>query len=250
MKTVNIKKLVIGEGVPKICVPIVSKTKEEILYIGKKIKDTSADLVEWRVDWFSDLQDIEKIKDVAKELSIELGDIPLLFTIRTKNEGGECDITTDEYIKINMELARTGYVDLIDIEILQIEKYASDVILEIQSFGVKVIGSNHNFKKTPTKDDIIEILKKMQNLGVDISKIAVMPTSKKDLLELLEATMIMSEKYADRPFITISMGKIGMLSRISGELFGSAITFGTVGDVSAPGQIDSEDLAKILKILS
>ena len=51
---VEVRGVKIGEGVPKICVPIVGKTKEEILAAAKSFADVKMDVVEWRVDWFED----------------------------------------------------------------------------------------------------------------------------------------------------------------------------------------------------
>jgi 3-dehydroquinate dehydratase I len=89
----------------------------------------------------------------------------------------------------------------------------------------------------------------MQVMGADIPKIAVMPKSKLDVLELLEATVIMSEKYADRPIITMSMSGMGVVSRLTGELFGSALTFGAAKKASASGQVGVDDLYGILQLL-
>jgi len=138
---------------------------------------------------------------------------------------------------------------LLDVEAFIGDKVVKDIIKTAHIAGVKVVASNHDFEKTPPKKDIIYRLRKMQDLGADIPKIAVMPKCKLDVLELLEATVIMSEKYADRPIITISMSKIGTISRLLGEEFGSALTFGAVNKASAPGQIDVEDLHSILHLL-
>ena len=56
-------------------------------------------------------------------------------------------------------------------------------------------------------------------------------------------------KYADRPVISMSMGWLGSISRISGEFFGSALTFGAAKHVSAPGQLSVNDVNYILKVL-
>ena len=53
-------------------------------------------------------------------------------------------------------------------------------------------------------------------------------------MTLLEATLEMSEQHADRPIITMSMASNGMISRLSGEVFGSCLTFGAAGKASAP----------------
>ena len=91
-------------------------------------------------------------------------------------------------------------------------------------------------------------LQKMQEFGADLPKIAVMPQCRKDVLTLLAATEEMAGTYADRPIITMSMAKDGVISRICGEVFGSALTFGTAGKASAPGQIEVERLREVLEI--
>ena len=89
----------------------------------------------------------------------------------------------------------------------------------------------------------------MQELDVDLPKIAVMPKKKEDVLTLLAATEEMNRKYADRPIITMSMAGDGVISRLCGEVFGSALTFGAAGQASAPGQIGVKELRQILTIL-
>jgi len=76
-----------------------------------------------------------------------------------------------------------------------------------------------------------------------------MPQSPKDVLSLLEATWEMKSELADRPIITMAMGPQGVISRLSGELFGSAVTFGAAVKASAPGQLDVKELQYILKAL-
>ena len=90
---------------------------------------------------------------------------------------------------------------------------------------------------------------KMQEMGADIPKLAAMPTCSRDVLTLLDATLTMQEMHADRPIITMSMAGTGVISRLAGETFGSALTFGAAKKASAPGQIGVEDLAWILKKL-
>ena len=92
-------------------------------------------------------------------------------------------------------------------------------------------------------------LHKMQELNADIPKIAVMPTYKKDVLTLLSATEEMYTDYADRPIITMSMAGTGVISRLCGEVFGSALTFGAAKKASAPGQMGVEDLKTVLELL-
>lgn len=249
MNTVKVKNVVLGDGVPKICVPIVAKTKDEIIAEALSFKSLHVDVVEWRVDWFEHVFDIEKVKEVLVDLVPALNNVPLLFTFRTSKEGGEKAIEPKDYAELNKAVAATGLVDLVDVEAFTGDEVVRGIIESAHASGVKVVASNHDFGKTPSKDDIIYRLRKMQDLGADIPKIAVMPKSKLDVLELLEATVIMSEKYADRPIITMSMSGTGVISRLAGEVFGSALTFGAAKKASAPGQIAVEDLHGVLQLL-
>lgn len=249
MKTVVIRNISIGEGMPKICVPIVGKTKNEILKMAEAVRKAPTDLVEWRADWYEDVSNPEAVGAVLKELRASLNNIPIIFTFRTNTEGGEQAISAADYVCLNKLAAESGCVDLIDVEMFSMSNVAGDIISYANQFGVKVIGSNHNFSKTPEKDEIIGRLKQMQKDGADILKIAVMPQSTSDVLALLCATEEMASEHADRPIVTMSMGDMGVLSRVSGEISGSAITFGAVGKTSAPGQLSIDELKTMLELL-
>ena len=249
IKTVKVRNTVIGEGIPKICVPIVGVTKEAILAEAQTFHEIPVDVVEWRVDWFEDVFDLEQVLEVLKELRGILGEIPLLMTFRTAKEGGEKSIKDDYYAELNIKAAQSGYVDLVDVEIFTGDEPVKKIIEEVHASGVKVVASNHDFFKTPEKEEIIRRLCKMQEMDADIPKIAVMPQSKKDVLTLLAATEEMHSQYADRPIITMSMSGTGVISRICGEVFGSALTFGAAKNVSAPGQMEVHELNTVLNLL-
>ena len=249
MNPVEVRNIKIGEGIPKICVPIVGVTKEDIINEAKTFDSIPVDVVEWRVDWFEGVFDIEKVKDVLVDLRAALKDTPILFTFRTSKEGGEKAIEPEVYAELNKAVAATGYVDLVDVEAFTGDEIVKEIIEAAHESGVKVVASNHDFDKPPDKDDIVGRLRKMQELGADIPKIAVMPQNKQDVLTLLAATEEMNRCYADRPIITMSMAGTGVISRLCGEVFGSALTFGAAKKASAPGQMGVEDLNTILHLL-
>ena len=249
MNTVQVKNVTIGEGLPKIIVPIVGQTKDEIIAAAKSFANVELDIVEWRVDWFEGVFYFDQVKDVAQALRDVLQDTPILFTFRTAKEGGEKAIEPDVYVALNQKMAQTGLVDLVDIEAFTGDDYVAQIIEVAHQNNVKVVASNHDFDKTPDQADIVSRLRKMQEQGADIPKIAVMPNNKKDVLTLLAATEEMATNYADRPIITMSMAGTGLISRLCGEVFGSAATFGAVGKVSAPGQMNAEDLNTILTLI-
>lgn len=249
MHTVQVKKTIIGEGRPKICVPIVAKTAADILAEAKKITALPVDIVEWRADCFDDVALTEKVIETAGALQDILQDIPLLFTFRSAKEGGEKEISAKDYAALNIAAAQSGYVDLIDVEAFTGDETVQHIITAAHDAGVRVIASNHDFFKTPAKEEIVRRLRFMQDMNADISKIAVMPACRQDVLTLLLATLEMTEKYADRPIITMSMAGTGVVSRLVGESFGSALTFGAASQASAPGQIDVEQLRQVLDII-
>lgn len=246
-KEITIKGLTIGTGIPKICVPIVSEKTKDILEMAKEAEKSSADLVEWRADFWEELGDEQALEKILADLQQILKTKPLLFTIRTQAEGGEFQGNTKEYEKLVKTAAKGA--DMADVEVFMKELNPKEFIQEIQKENCVVVGSNHDFHKTPEKEEIIRRLCFMQQAGADIPKIAVMPKTSKDVLTLLSATEEMASVHADRPVVTMSMSGSGVISRISGEVFGSAITFGSISKASAPGQLELNELRKALDII-
>lgn len=248
-KTLTIKGVNIGEGLPKICVPMVGETIPQLIDEAIFLKSVDLDFIEWRVDFFHDVTNIQKVKEALYAIKKLLDDKPIIFTFRSAKEGGDKEINISLYVQLNKAIAKTQQVDIIDIELFNDEKIIKELIKVAHENGVKVIISNHDFYKTPTKEEIIARLCKAFELGGDIPKIAVMPICTADVITLLEATRIMNEEYAEGPIITMSMSGKGVISRLSGELFGSSLTFGAAKNVSAPGQISVVDLRKTMQLL-
>lgn len=269
-------RLVFDSDMPKICVPIVGQTETDIIKAGKELSSSIADLIEWRVDFFSGITDGELMKSALHQLRAVLGNKPLLFTLRTVSEGGELSVSFEEYAAVLRQAAKTGDVDYMDVEMFwgyRTEGKSSifndncnikspetlaeehchnpvrDLVQELKQ-KVDVIGSYHDFEKTPCGDEITKRLLVMKYLGADIPKIAVMPQTKQDVLELMTATFRAKEAVPDTPVISMSMGALGSVSRVAGANFGSAVTFGCHGRASAPGQIPMEELHGILCKLS
>ncbi len=142
-----------------------------------------------------------------------------------------------------------GQADLIDVELFRGEELLRDICREAKARGVKVIASSHDFEKTPAKEEILARLIRMQDCGADLLKLAVMPQDAGDVLTLLSATWEMQEQYAKQPVVTMSMGPKGAVSCLAGEVFGSAMTFGSTGVASAPGQVSVPELKMALEVL-
>lgn len=247
-KPIQIKNIILGQGMPKICVPLTAQTAEELFSQAEASVAAGADLVEWRADFFEELEQEVKTAETLELLSDILGQVPLLFTIRTKKEGGNREISTDDYVNYNLLAARTGYADLVDVEAFDNEEEKKKLISEIRKLGVKVIASTHDFQKTDSRETLLSRFLEMDASGADILKMAVMPKDFEDVAAIMQATNEMT-KLTDRPLISMAMGDTGSMSRISGENFGSCVTFGTVGKPSAPGQFPIKELRMMIEAL-
>lgn len=247
MKNVQIRNLIFNKGLPKICVPVIGLTENEILSEFNELNNLDMDLVEFRADYFEFVKDESRVINLLIKIR-ELYTKPLLFTLRTKEEGGASDITkNDYYFKLNNKVIESKMIDLIDIEFFSHDEEVNNTINLARKNQVLTILSVHDFTKTPSTDEIIFKLSKMMELG-DIAKIAVMSNSEEDVLTLLSAALRL-KKEKKGPFIAIAMGPLGIISRISCELFGSCMTYASNKNLSAPGQIDVRLAKKILKIM-
>ena len=245
---IKIKDSIIGEGIPKICVPIVEKTQEAILDQAQEIVSESVDIVEWRLDFYDDVHDIDCVIQTADLLQSILGKTVLLLTFRTKKEGGQKDISLEEYKRLLLR----GYDVSEQKETFSVDDTENEAIRSLineLSGNVCVIGSYHDFEKTPTKEEMIQRLLFIDQMGADIPKMAVMPHNGQNVLDLMQATLLAKEKTGTKPLITMAMGDLGKITRIAGISFGSAVTFGCLGKASAPGQIEVENLRKTLSLL-
>ena len=248
MKTLTIRHLTLGSGQPKIAVPLVARDEAALSAALKNLEHACFDIIEFRADYFDQAGNPEYLLAQAEAVRRAFPETPLLFTFRQAEEGGEYPCSKAYYFELLDKAAASGIIDIIDIELSAGESEVCQVVAAAKAHDTAVLMSNHDFHQTPAKSDITGRLKKMEEAGADICKIAVMPQSPADVLTLLGATWE-ARQTANRPIVTISMGKLGLVSRIAGSTFGSAITFGTAGTASAPGQLDSANLKNILDVL-
>ena len=209
-QSVKAGNVVLGDGIPKICVPIVAKNEEQVLTQARQISALPADLVEWRLDWLEDPFSASKFLPSLRQV---LGERPILLTFRTKEEGGEQAITASDYVALYEDLMSLGLAQLIDVEYERGEQTVRTLVEAARKAGVLTVLSHHNFDRTPAAEEMLQKLVRMQKANADITKLAVMPHDSEDVTRLLSVSTAMKERYADRPYITMSMGKLGLVSR-------------------------------------
>ena len=253
METIKLGGVTLGAGKPKICVPLMAFDKDELVRQARAAETLPCQLLEFRADHLEkegwrDRQALAEMTHAIKEVIQK----PLILTIRTADEGGLARMTRTEYYSLLRDLAEDAACEAIDIEPFDTDADFDEERIRflascVQEEGKKVIFSNHDFSGTPDVDVMVRRLYIMQELGADIPKIAVMPHSEDDVINLLTAACVMRDEYAKRPFIALSMGELGKETRICGGEFGSCITFASGGaslqmGESAPGQMDAATL--------
>ncbi|MCJ2058649.1 type I 3-dehydroquinate dehydratase [Methylobacterium sp. J-048] len=248
---VRVKGLAIGEGRPKIIVSLAGKTPEAVLEQARALAGRpEIDIVELRVDHLAEALDPAASAALVAPVAASIGGKPLLATFRTKREGGETAIEAPRYAAIYQALLDTKAVDLIDIEFALLEAPAvAAVQRRAQGAGVAVLLSHHDFAGTPPTESLLALLEEQAARGADICKLAVMPKDAGDVIRLLDATRQMRSRHPDQLLLTMAMGGLGAVTRVSGAVFGSAATFGKVGAASAPGQMDVADLRSVIDAL-
>ncbi|MCE6238289.1 type I 3-dehydroquinate dehydratase [Acinetobacter pittii] len=231
----------------KTIVPITAKTKEQALAQAQVIANTAdADLAEFRIDLLSFANDTKQVIALGHELKKILGNTPMIATIRTKNEGGQLEISDVDYGKTYQAYLKNPFMDWLDVEMFRDQKVVSEIVQKAHQKKVLIVMSNHDFQKTPSQDEIEKRLLKQDQMGADILKIAVMPKSKQDVFTLMNATLKVSQQ-TTKPLLTMSMGQLGTISRVATANMGGSYSFGMIGQASAPGQIDVTKLKQILQ---
>ena len=231
----------------KTIVPITAKTKEQAIAQAKVIAaNQDADLAEFRIDLLDFATDSKQVIALGHELKKVLGTKPMIATIRTHNEGGKLTISDADYGKTYQAYLKQPFMDMLDVEMFRDQQVVKNTVKLAHDKKVLIVMSNHDFKQTPSEDEIVKRLLKQDELGADILKIAVMPQSKQDVFTLMNATLKVSQQ-SKKPLLTMSMGKLGTISRIATANMGGSFSFGMIGEASAPGQIDVTQLKQFLK---
>lgn len=246
---VSVKEKVIGGSDPLICLPLVAKNDSDLLKQAEEFKSLTPDLLEWRIDAYDKVEEIDACIDALKALKKVMGVMPLILTCRIDLEGGFKKIPQEARLELITAAITSGIPEIVDVELCNAPEFIEAVKMACQKGGTKLILSYHNFTETPTETLICSKLVEAQDKGADIAKVAVMPKDYADVLTLLSATHRARTGAVKIPMVTISMGSEGVVTRLAGGLFGSDITFAIGHESSAPGQIPIGDLKKAMTVL-
>ncbi|MBO5657692.1 MAG: type I 3-dehydroquinate dehydratase [Agathobacter sp.] len=228
---------------PLICVPIMAANKNSILTEASCLVEQKVPMIEWRMDAFDGILELEAVIEMLKELREATPNTLLLATYRSRMQGGLLQLKEAYVMELQKEIAKSNFADYIDVEYLPWDGL-QDHIKTLKQYSAKIIISYHDFEKTPSDVEMRELFANMAETDADIMKLAVMPRDQKDVQRLLDITKQTREEYPKKELITMSMGELGMVSRIEGFRYGSCVTFGAGAMASAPGQIPFQELKK------
>jgi len=227
----------VGLGLVPRLVGIISDEKIRTLSKDEIMK---SDILELRVDIFKNKPTPEYAVRVLKEVKRKFGK-PVIVTVRKVNEGGFRDI--DDNLRIKILSAVIPFSDAVDIELASVI-LTKKIIPVARHLKKTVICSYHNFRRTPSLAGLNQILSRSKKTGADITKIAAFASQKDELIRLVDFTI----RNRNKNIVTISLGRLGTISRIFNPLVGSLFTYGYIGKKSvAPGQISIGKMAEYLR---
>ena len=245
---INLRGREFGGPEPLFCVPLVAGEPAELLAQAEVARTLEPDLVEWRADFSNDLTPAGLV-DTGKLLREVLRDVPVIFTLRKKAEGGAQEMPQTARRAAIEAVLHSGSIDVIDLELANEPEFLEPLVGIARQHGVRVILAFHDFQGTPTDEAMLAMIASMHANGADIAKIAVMPKAPGDVLRLLRVTAEARRIYPGLPLAVMSMGALGSITRVAGFLYGSDMAFAVGKEASAPGQIPIKDARLMADLL-
>ena len=261
MYETKIRNITLQTGRPKVVVPLVSVKPADIIAECEQLKDLPCDMVEWRADYYlSAIEDLDghlvdkngylDIVKILDDINFIADEEPLIFTLRSKAQGGKIEVNREQLESIYGLAAESKLVDAIDIELFDgngevHEEWIREQIDEAHRHGVKVVLSHHDNDKMLSPAELVAVVKKMYTLGADICKVAAMAHTKEEAEGLLKATAYLTKNKIG-PIVMLAMGEAGKVTRVAAGKYGSCMTFASAKEPSAPGQADVFTMKKWL----
>lgn len=213
----------------KLCASIINTDINAV----KKIEPI-VDMFEVRIDIIGD-----DWVNVARKLTK-----PWIACNRMVEEGGKWSGNEARRIERLLQAIEIG-ATFVDIE--HNAKNVDNIIRLIKKRALCLL-SFHDFQKTPTLDELKQIVNKELKSGADICKIVTTAQTFEDNLSVMK----LFSEFPNVKMVAFTMGTQGFVSRIMAPLIGAYFTYGAVnkGVESAPGQLPVSDMLKIYEMVN
>ena len=174
---------------------------------------------------------------------------PLLFTHRPVWEGGKYKGPEQDRIAL-LEQAVEEQAAFVDIELETEAILRSRVLSKARAGQTRSIVSHHNFSGTPGHNELINILRRMQNSGADIGKIITTANTPTDVSRVLN--LLNSAQDLRFPLIAFCMGEAGRISRFATIYMGGYMTYLALDEAqaTAPGQFSLDHFHSLLSLFN
>lgn len=225
-----------------LCGCLMQCPPEELL---RMLNHPDLDLVEWRLDSFSEMHGTPKTLDMLRFLSVP-DRKPVIATSRLKRDGGRFEGDEAQRMHI-LERATEAGADWIDLEVgLDVGLYR-----RFLSTGCRLVVSHHDFSGTPAVSHLRRKLEQMAATGAHVVKIATFARKPEDNLRVLELIAYGNKAFNVR-VVAFCMGREGRWSRAVCLLLGSPWSYVCLPDqdVGAPGQLTVEEMRRLLELLA
>lgn len=231
----------------------VSLTLPDLRPSANILKDitSGSDAVELRVDLLKDPSkdmEIPSVDYVAEQISLlrSCVSVPLVFTIRTKSQGGKFpDDAFDSALELYRLAVRMGS-EFVDLEI----SFPDDIlraVTQMKGFS-KIIASHHDVKGQLSwaNGSWIQYYNKALQYG-DVIKLVGVAGSIDDNTAL-KRFKAWAEQSHNVPVIAINMGDKGRLSRMLNN-FMTPVSHPKLPFKAAPGQLSAKDIRRGLSLM-
>ncbi len=224
-----------------ICAAIQAKGATEFLDHVNLVKD-KASLAEVRLDFFKDPYSVD-----FEEL-VQASPVPLIFTNRRHNEGGNIQQEEEKRLSLLKQAVNAG-AEYIDVEFGSDKSLRNELLAYANERSCKVIVSWHDFQKTPTYKDLVKMLKEMGECSAHIIKMVTTALNQSDVKRLLSLYCL--ALVPKLKLLAFCMGDIGKISRVACLALGAPFSFASCTEkgATAPGQLTVQELFDILRVL-
>jgi len=194
--------------------------------LNHPFSSSELDIIEFRLDALFDT--LLEVKNTL--IQLKNSQIQTLITARCASEGGKSDLDLKKRSQLIMGLAPLA--NFIDIELANWDAM-NEAVAYGREMGCIIIASHHNFKKTPSTEQLEDILSQAIASGADIAKIAVHHETISDMFRCAE----LIQNHSSIAISLMGMGPLAPSSRLLYAQLGSVLNYGYLGSkTTAPGQ--------------
>ena len=227
-----------------ICIPVVAGTQAEALqFIGRSAG--LADIVELRMDLLAD----GKLSGLMAAVRSVAAAVKVLVTNRP--QGAASARGERARIDVLMEAVSLG-ADYVDVELGTATLLMDELrtLIGENQDRTRLIVSHHDFRRTPPRQELVQLFNAAIHAGAQVTKIVTMARSYEDNLAIL--SLIPPARRRKLEIIAFCMGEYGKMSRAMAPLLGALFTFAALegGSQSAPGQLTVREMRQIWRIMA